>query len=445
MRKPSANAPAAEPVAPAELLELFRLYGGFRRIALAVSGGSDSLALLHLSLAWRDGLAEAKPDFVVLTVDHGLRPEAAAEAQTVAAEAAKLGLECRVLTRTPTSATSGLQASARTDRYRLLVDAARAWSAEALVTAHTLDDQAETVLMRLARGSGVDGLSAMAQHSQTGGLPLLRPLLGLSKARLQASLRARGVTWLDDPSNLNLDFERPRLRAAMPSLAAGGLHPAALARSARRLTRARAALDNATSDAFRSLVSVNPSGYLSLLRPGFEALPEEIRLRLLARLLAALGAAGQDIRLERLERLVAELGTASSAIRSLMGCIIEADPDTVLLFREPGRDGLPRVTVKPGETILWDRRFRICLAPDAGPVIIRAPEPADMRGLLASATRTVALSRAAVLAAPAAWRDNQLIAMPVVGLASRDVDMTCVLTVEDVLTATAADDSPREA
>ena len=446
MRKPSANAQAAEPVAPSELPELFRLYAGLCRIALAVSGGSDSVALLQLSLAWRDGLADAKPDFVVLTVDHGLRPEAAAEAQAVAAQATALGLDCRVLTRVAPSGTPGLQAAARADRYRLLVEAARSCGAEALVTAHTMDDQAETVLMRLARGSGVDGLSAMAPCSLFNGLPLLRPFLGVPKARLQASLRQRGLTWLEDPSNLNRDFERPRLRAAIPALAAAGLTPVAITRTARRLARARIALDSATTEACERLVSVHPGGYLSLPRSGFDALPAEIRLRQLARLLAALGTPGQQPRLERLERLVDGLQTSLVSKRSLMGCIIEAGVERINVFRETGRAGLLKLTLNPGETTIWDRRFRISLAHySTGPVTIRAPEPSDMRGPLAEAVRASSAPRAAVLAAPAAWRGIQLIAMPAAGLTATGVEMTCILTVQDILTAKVTDDSAQEA
>src|SRR5450631_836321 len=287
--RPSGSAAAAEPVGPAELADVFAGYAGLSRLALAVSGGPDSLALMYLSLAWRARLDEGRPDFVVLTVDHGLRPEAAAETEAVARAAGALGLNARILTRPAPPTHSALQAQARADRYTLMLAAALEEGAEALVTGHTLEDQAETLLMRLARGSGLDGLAAMAPVSRLGRLKLLRPLLGLSKARLEASLQARGVAWAVDPSNADPAFERPRLRSLMPALTKAGLTAEAIGASARRLARARAALEHATAEAAVRLVTIHDEGYFDIERKGLEALPEEIALRLIGRLIARLG------------------------------------------------------------------------------------------------------------------------------------------------------------
>jgi len=427
--KPSANARAAEPVAEAELETVFAIYAGLERIALAVSGGPDSLALLHLSLAWRARFAPGRPTFVVLSVDHGLRPEAAAEAAEVVATAAALGLEARVLIRGAPRSRTGLQAKARADRYRLLAAAAREVSAQALATGHTLDDQAETLLMRLARGSGVDGLSAMSPVGSLGHLRLLRPLLGLPKSRLEASLRARAITWTVDPSNANHAFERPRLRALMPDLIAAGLTPEAIGTSARRLARGRAALEQLTSEAASRLVTIHDEGYFDLDRPGYSALPEDIQVRLIGHLIARLGTPGQPERLARLERLVARLGAETTAESNLAGCLIKAGPDRILLLREPGREGLPKLTVQPGESRDWDRRCRVTVSPAAtAGVTVRALETADLHGHLAAAARSSGLPRPVLLASPSAWRGAALVAMPVLGFSCTEIVFAPILT-----------------
>ena len=176
-----------------KLGQLFQCYIGRKRIALAVSGGSDSLALMHLSLAWRRAI-DPKADFLVLTVDHGLRPEAEEETKHVAAAAKAMGLKCLTLQRKAPLTRTALQEDAREDRYRLLCEAARQLGADAIATGHTAEDQAETLLMRLARGSGVDGLAAMEPVGRIEDLALLRPLLGQTKASLvECTLRLRSL------------------------------------------------------------------------------------------------------------------------------------------------------------------------------------------------------------------------------------------------------------
>ena len=429
--KPSATGPAAEPVANNELDALFAPYVGLKRIALSVSGGPDSLALMHLSLAWRALQIAGGPEFLVLTLDHGLRPEAAAEAARVADTAARLGLRARILTREPPGSRVRIQETARHDRYRLLSAAARQAGAEALATGHTLDDQAETLLMRLSRGSGVDGLSAMAPVSKLGGLKLLRPLLEVAKARLESSLRARGITWTIDPSNSDPTFERPRLRAAMPALAAAGLAPKVLARSARRLARARAALEQITTEAAARHVTVHDEGYFAIDRRGFESLPEEIRLRLLGRLIARLGTPGRPERMARLERLAAALATEPHPGASLAGCLVKAAGGRILVLREPGRSGLPRLTLRPGEALDWDRRCRVSLSiGSAAEVTIRALEASELHGDLAAAAQASGIARSALITAPSAWRGEALLAMPALALVSSEVAFTPTLALD---------------
>jgi tRNA(Ile)-lysidine synthetase-like protein len=235
------------PVTPDEADLLFKSLARFRHVAIAVSGGSDSVALMALARAWSQ--RRGGPELTALTVDHRLRPASAAEAVEVAGWAGRMGLTHHTLVWDGLKPDHGIQEAARQARYGLLVHWCRANGADAVALAHTLEDQAETVLMRLARGSGVDGLSGMSAVSQLEGVALLRPLLAIRKARLQATLEALDQPWIEDPSNRDERFERVRVRRALGVLEELGVTAEAIGRSAGRLGSARAALDEAAARA----------------------------------------------------------------------------------------------------------------------------------------------------------------------------------------------------
>ena len=293
-----------------------------RACALAVSGGSDSTALMVLFADWLRQRGRDTGLHTVLVVDHGLRPGSADEARAVADRAAALGFRHAVLAWQGPKPHTGIQAAARAARYRLMGEYMAAHDIGRLLTAHTRDDQAETLLMRLARGSGVDGLAAMAPWTEVGAarrdgaLRIVRPLLGVAKARLRATLEARGIPWIEDPSNQSAAFERTRWRAARADLEALGLSSEMLASSARRLQRARAALE-AVTDAYCAedggLVRTDPCGVFRIDRDRLRQVPEEIALRVIGRCIAAAGGSGEPVPLAKLEPIVArylEGGTA---------------------------------------------------------------------------------------------------------------------------------------
>src|SRR5438132_11422200 len=211
-------------------------------IVLAVSGGPDSIALMWLAARWRRALKRG-PRLIAATVDHGLRREAAREAREVKRLASELDLPHRTLRWRGAKPKTGVPAAARTARYRLLAEAARAQGATHILTAHTRDDQAETLLMRLLRGSGIAGLAAMARQSKREGFLLARPLLNVPKSRLIATLTKAKIKFADDPTNRDPTFTRARLRELLPALAAEGGDARALARLATRLARANAAIE----------------------------------------------------------------------------------------------------------------------------------------------------------------------------------------------------------
>jgi len=294
------------PIAAADAKRLFADWKAAPAIVLAVSGGPDSIALMWLASRWRNALARG-PRLVAVTVDHGLRSEAAREAREVKRLARTLELPHRTLRWTGTKPKTGLPAAARAARYRLLAQAARTHGATHILTAHTRDDQAETLLMRLLRGSGIVGLAAMARESDREGVLLARPFLNVSKSRLIATLQKAKIGFADDPTNRDLNFTRPRLRTLMPALAAEGGDARNLARLASRLARANAAVEVLVDGAER---------YLALMgrqspQPGFDArmfaaMPEEIRLRLLLRAIDRCGHEGP-----------AELGKVEAVLTAL--------------------------------------------------------------------------------------------------------------------------------
>ena len=297
----------ARPVSAKEAKSLFADLDHWPALVLAVSGGPDSTALMVLAARWRSGL-KRKPRLIAVTVDHGLRAQSKREAAAVKCQAAALGLEHNTLHWRGTKPATGLQQAARAARYGLLAQAARKAGAGAILTAHTLDDQAETVLIRMSRGSGVTGLGAMQRMAVIPGhepLFLVRPLLDIPKARLVATLTVARIAFADDPSNRDPRFTRARLRGLMPDLAAEGLDARRLSLLARRLKRADRAIEAAVDRAEAELSRPpSPPGAITFDAAGYSGLPAEIALRLIGRAIVRAGNEG-PVELGKLEALMA--------------------------------------------------------------------------------------------------------------------------------------------
>jgi len=275
------SAPVAEPVSAQEARHLFAGWKGIPALVLAISGGPDSVALLWLAARWRKSLKKG-PDLLAVTVDHGLRAAAAHEARDVKRLAVSLGIAHRTLTWRGTKPKTGVPQAAREARYELLARAARSASAAAIVTAHTQDDQAETILMRLSRGSGITGLAGMAVQSERHGIALVRPFLDIPKVRLVATIERARIGYANDPTNHDPAYTRSRLRALMPALASEGADARTFARLAMRLSRADAALEQMTDGAenYLRLRGGAENGFDATL---FATISEEIQVRLLRR------------------------------------------------------------------------------------------------------------------------------------------------------------------
>lgn len=334
------------PVGAREAADLFSDLAAERSLLVAVSGGPDSVALLALLADW--SREPGRPLLAAATVDHGLRADSAAEAQGVAALCARLGVAHRILRWEGDKPRSRLQERARAARYGLLAAEAENAGSAVVVTAHTLDDQAETLLMRMARGSGPSGLAGMRGRVVRGGTVLARPLLGVSKARLIATAQARGMSFVEDPSNGDPRFARARWRALMPLLAAEGLDAERLSLLAGRLAR----LDEAATARCEAVLAavLLPATGAPHLQINFSALqqePDEIVLRVVAAALERLGAEAESpVRLERLEACVAALCEAAGAgrpvTRTLQGAVLVLARDGHLSLRRerPRRRGI---------------------------------------------------------------------------------------------------------
>ncbi len=273
-------------------------------LGVAVSGGGDSLALLLACAEWR----AADPDrrLEACTVNHGLRPEAAEEARTVAALCARLTVPHRTLCWTSAPA-GNVAAAARDARAALLSAWARDRALDATALGHTQDDQAETLLLRLARGSGLDGLSSMREDARRDGARWLRPALALPRAALRALLRHRRQGWFDDPTNEDLTHDRPKARRALTALAPLGLAPATLADTAARLAEDADLLRTLTRDLTRRIATLGAAGEIRLDRHGYREAPPQLRRRLLARLLRLIPSAPHPPRHASLAALDAAL------------------------------------------------------------------------------------------------------------------------------------------
>ncbi|MCS5603874.1 MAG: tRNA lysidine(34) synthetase TilS [Paracoccus sp. (in: a-proteobacteria)] len=382
---------AADPAARIRAT-LDRLAGDMPAIGLAVSGGGDSVALMHVAAEWARGRT-----IMVATVDHGLRAESAEEARQVARGARLLGLKHATLLWRRETEAGNLMARARDARLRLLAGWAGRNDLSAVALGHTADDQAETLMMRLARGSGIDGLAAMTEWRDAFGMRWLRPMLGCGRAELRDWLRGRGIAWADDPGNENEDFERIRIRKAIE---ATGLDVPALARAAAHIGEARDALSHYAALAARDADIAN--GRIILSRRVLGDAPSEIRRRLLVA--SCRWVTGADYPPRRATAMHALAAVANGSRVTLDGALLDPSGDDLRIGREPAAARRARPLTEDG---IWDRRWHVeGLRPG------QRVEALGMDALAAVKWRMSGLSRDGAAASPAVRQGDALIAAP---------------------------------
>ena len=404
----------------------FGFLRSFDCVVLAVSGGGDSTALMRLVHLWARQSGFDLDRIEVATVDHRLRPGSGEEADAVNRDANQLGLRHSTLVWQGRKPQQGIQNAAREARYKLLHGLARARDGRGvIVTAHTVDDQAETVLMRLARGSGPDGLAAVPVSSTVGETALFRPLLDVTHATLLAFLQSQQAAWIEDPTNDERAFERIRIRQAGDARSALGLSDAALVRTARRMARARQALEASVDDAVQRLCTNMDELRFGVVRwpEACGALPDEIAIRLLRRVIHALGGQAALPQLGQIEKCHLQLNDSEYPGGTLCGVRlmpVPGDGGGIMLFREVGRSGLEHQSWDAQRPLVWDRRFKIertgAAVPGGFTVKACGGEALAQFGADQAPDLPVRLPREVKWTLPAIWDDDRAVSIPSLGL-----------------------------
>ncbi|MEM6939637.1 MAG: tRNA lysidine(34) synthetase TilS [Pseudomonadota bacterium] len=378
-----------------------------KAMGVAVSGGSDSMALLHLL---RDFCMAQKVQLHAVTVNHSLRDEAAGEAETVAQHCAQLKVPHDTLVWEGWNGHGNLQEAARDARYKSMAEWAHDHQIDTIAMGHTADDQAETMLMRLARRSGVDGLSGMNMRSLREGINWVRPLLRSRRAILRSYLTERGISWIDDPSNEDARFDRVRIRKALEILEPLGVDADVLSEVANHMLEARKALDWQTFLASKHIATIE-AGAVVLDETILRLQPDEIQRRLMVKAISWVGSAVQPPRMQAVANLMEALRNGQAG--TVCGCHVRRIAARIWIFRE-----LNAVQDLTAAThMFWDRKWEMVpLAPAEHAPDLRV-RSLGMDGLEQCPDwRDTGLPHVVLLSTPSIWRGDELIAAPHAGV-----------------------------
>jgi tRNA(Ile)-lysidine synthase len=406
---------SAQPLCVAELggaLDRLACYETPPFVAVAVSGGPDSLALAILVDRW---VRSRRGEMCALSVDHRLRPESGAEIRRLGGWLSARKIRHEILVWEGEKPTTGIQEAARAARYRLLAQWCREHGCLHLLTAHHSEDQAETHLIRRAAHSGADGLAGMSTVRELDCCRILRPLLGIPKARLAATLAREGQPFITDPSNRDPTFARARLRGG--AIAAPDGDPAAVLEAVITLGRERAQRERARDALLARAVSVHPAGFAALDCAPLLAAPAEIAERALSAIVVMLGGGLYPPRRRRVSRLLRVIAGKVDGGYTLAGCRFVAWRGRYLVLRELAAAAGP-IRILPGTSLLWDRRFEAALPATAvGPVTLdylREIGIAELKGRAPEPRRT-GLPRLIRPILPALWDEEGIAAVPHLG------------------------------
>ena len=372
-------------------------------LGVAVSGGSDSVALLRLL---RDWASKHGRNIYVATVNHNLRAEAQTEAEFVANLCKDLEVPHSILNWDNWDGRGNLQNAARNARKNLLVEWAQELDLTAVALGHTEDDQAETFLLRLARGSGVDGLSCMQKIA--GKNPaLVRPLLNVSRDSLRSYLSDLGQGWIEDPSNNDARFDRVKMRNAMPVLAELGLTSERLAATASRMQPARAALEQVTQEAAHECCEPTKFGTVTIDLKHLQSYPIDIQYRVLSYSMGWVSGAVYRPRFSALKSIYDLLKQGKP--QTLAGCYIKIDTDKhLIVMRE-----VASMATKVLENEYFDNRWLISANENLKGVDIRPLGEKGLRQL--KDWRNLGVIRDILQQTPAAWQDDVVFSAPLAG------------------------------
>ena len=387
-------------------------------LAVAVSGGPDSMALAILANEWAcacGGSAHA------ILIDHGLRKESANEIRVAAEALEKLGIATTSERLSGPAPKTGKPAWARRERYRVLGNVTRQLGALHLLTGHHRDDQAETMVLNLERGSGIKGLSGISSARGIGAARLIRPLLSFSKGQLEATANLRGVPIAYDPSNADLAYSRTRVRAQMTEARANRL-----SETTTRLAQEDAALEITVAELAANTLTFSPLGWARISIPSMAQAPSVIALRLFARTVHAIGGREMSPRQDRVQAALDQILSGKKAKLTIGGTIVTRRQEQLSVWREPGKTHPPNLE-QPGK---WDGRFDVTVEPfwPEGTEVrfmsyegLRQMEAMGKRILLDSTA-----PRAVLAALPGLWKEDKLIAAPSLQSKSSIVDGICL-------------------
>lgn len=307
----------ANPVSAADFSKTMERLGVNQgdNLAVAVSGGADSMALAHLVGQWSQGTIH------ILTVDHGLRPEAADEVRLVECFAKSIHAKCKKFKWLGNNLQNSIQENAREARYQMMAEYCHKHKLGYLLTAHHADDQMETILFRMAKGSGLDGLRGIAERSvYDKSLNLLRPLLHVTHEECIATCKAAKIEWAEDPSNQSLKYMRGRMRASKAALAEEGMTSERIGTLSRRIERALKVIDQYTDEQEKNLIQKAESKRIVFELSGFLTAPEEVIVRLLQKTIVAIGPPKTyGPRLEDVERLAGRMAGSNTFRGATLG------------------------------------------------------------------------------------------------------------------------------
>ena len=330
--------------------------GKYLHVAVGVSGGVDSLALCLLAHTWGE---QTGVKITALTVDHGLRKESAREADQVKSWLTKRGIPHVTLMLDQTFPRYGIQAFARKWRFQLLGDWCRNNLAEVVMLAHTIEDQMETICMRILANSGPEGLSGMRSHTVVGGLRILRPLLNISKRRLIATCEAFNQNWVVDPSNQDTKYCRVKIRQRMPDIEKTGFERNKAVRLASAMEKLRNAFDQFSFSFIKNNGGILKTGIAWIKVSSFEQMPNKLQQIILLRLLISIGGASWPSNKKKINRLIDSLKREKVIKITLGGCVIEKTiSGKIWIYREIKRRCLS-VVITPGAKLRWDNRFEV--------------------------------------------------------------------------------------
>ncbi|NUX01053.1 tRNA lysidine(34) synthetase TilS [Wolbachia endosymbiont of Madathamugadia hiepei] len=334
------------------------------KVAVAVSGGIDSIALLHLMINWTKKGQCPLP--IALTVNHALRQESQEEAEFVVSYAKELGVEESFILKWEKQNIKGnVQSQARKARYKLLTKWCKSNDVKHLLIAHHKDDQAETFLLRLERGSGIDGLSSMDCKSFFNGIYVLRPLLNFSRSEIEKYANFHRLRWVEDRSNQDLKYRRTLYRNLLKVSDNQETLIGRICLTALHMKRAAKALMHYTRLAFNDCVNVHDLGYIEIKLSEFHKLPEEIALRLLLYSIMVISSKHYKLRYNNLIATFNQILQKDNDLHcTLSECKIRKYKESILVIREPSKIQEVSVSLPLNGPVEWDNRFSCTILGD---------------------------------------------------------------------------------